>query len=1261
LATWILLSLLLALSSPAAQNDADGTVLFENRIRPLLIRECFDCHSANAKKLKGGLRLDTRDDILKGGDSGPAIISGDAEGSLLIKAVRHSDKDLAMPRGPQGSKTLNETEIADLVRWVNIGAPYPDLKTGPAAVANSHWSFQPIQNPPAPLVKNVSWPRTSIDAFILAKLEANGHQPAAPADKRTLIRRATFDLTGLPPTPEEIDAFLADPSPEAFATVVDRLLNSPHYGEQWGRHWLDVVRYADTAGDTADYPVPVAWRYRNYVIDAFNADKPYDQFIREQVAGDLLAQQGPHEKYAERVTATGFLAISRRFGFDSENYHHLTIQDTIDTLGQSVLGLTLGCARCHNHKYDPVTSSEYYGLYGIFESTRYAFPGSEQKAKVRVLSPLLPPQESQRQWRAFEDRIAAMGIEPSALLRSLDDLDGDFEIQRPAAGGSKGVLVPPWVYEGALSVTPQAQSPFKNLHAFGNVGVNVAASTNGYHLEQMLHPFRTRGLLHVNLDFRVATNGASGHHHLWLGSQGRPPAVEVLISSDAISFPAGRSEEKILLPQPGQWHNLQLTLDLDTQTFSGTVGLPGKVTTFAGKPFSVPGPATINFVAIGAQGSGLLPDIDIDNIGVQELPIQPVSISFTSTEAPAAALKSLSVRLEKLAGLDGDFELQKDGAAPVKPWHPGPGSVVKISSASQSPYRNIFPPGELGIHLPSSAGYNGFGQTLTNHWKAAVTEHLFACFDFRCDKQESNEEGSWRFHLGHSHQNPAVELSFNDRAFFKRSEDHRDSVMPLRSGQWYQVQLALDLKRKTYSGSIATPEERTEFNGQFPRGWDGSIDYTFIDTGGHIPGVKPSLEVDNFSIGETPLPPLSAKPLVAAVNRNTNSMFAAALRHQIAELITEVDKSKQELAALLDAAPFDMAYGVAEGTPRNSRLQIRGEPEKLGEEVPRGFLKILGDGPLPKNLAGSGRLELAQWLTRPENPLTPRVMVNRLWQYHFGNGLVKTPNDFGLRGQSPTHPELLDYLATRFIQSGWSIKAMHRLIMASAVYQQSSRNSDLVSSELVKTLDSTPETLNTGSVTKDFFAPFPRRRFSAEELRDSILFVSGELDPMPGRTHPFPAPTSWGYTQHNPFYGEYEHNKRSVYLMTQRIKRHPFLALFDGADPNASTADRRPTTVPTTVPTQALFFLNDPVVHDKARKFAARLQDRSAGKTDQIQLAYRLAFGRLPSDQESTEATEFLSAYRTELSGQESKKAETEAWAAYARVLFGSNEFLTVD
>ncbi len=542
---------------------------------------------------------------------------GKPDDSLIVQAVRFKDAPKMPPTGK-----LDDREIQVFTHWVELGAPWP--KTAVLAPAGwgfqiteeqrRFWSFQPVKATEPPIVKDAAWNGSPIDRFLQAKREALGLTPVGLADRRVLIRRVTFDLTGLPPTPEEIDAFLADASPTAFEKVVDRLLASPAYGERWGRYWLDVAHYADTAGETADFPVPQAYRYRNYVIDAFNADKPYDQFVREQIAGDLLppvADAPGSPKAGERLIATGFIAGARRFGFDPQNYQYLTIEDTIDTTGKAILGLTVACGRCHDHKFDPIAQADYYALYGIFDSTKYPFPGSEEH---------------------------------------------------------------------------KAPSDFPKL-------------------------------------------------------------------------PTG----------------------------------------------------------------------------------EPV-------------------------------------------------------------------------------------------------------------------------------------------------------------------------------------------------------------------------------------------------------------------------------------------YAVGEGTPHNVHIHKRGDPTNLGPEAPRRFLQILGGQPLPAACKGSGRLQLAEWLSSPKNPLTARVMVNRIWQHHFGEGLVRTPNNFGKQGRPPTHPELLDYLADRFVADGWSVKAMHRMILLSRSYKLSSADD-----EHDRALDPNNESLWC----------FDRRRLDAEAIRDSLLAVSGALDRTMAGPHPFPPADTWNFTQHSPFQAVYETNHRSVYLMTQRTAPPP--------------------------------------------------------------------------------------------------------------------------
>lgn len=372
----LVLPLLLSPSVTAQDSRREGLDVFEKHVRPLLAKHCYECHSAESSSVKGNLKLDTRTATLKGGDSGPALVAGKPDDSLLLKSVMYDNPDLQMP--PKGK--LSEDEIAALRHWIEIGAPDPRTgtsdqisKTTRLKQGRQHWSFQPVRPVQTPSVKNAAWTRSEIDHFILARQEQAGITPAADADRPALLRRVTLDLTGLPPTPQQLSQFVADPASddEALAKVVDHLLASPAFGERWGRHWLDVVRYADSVGKTRNIPFPFAWRYRNYVIDSFNADKPYDRFVQEQLAGDLLPSRDVRQR-SENVIATGFLALGSMDlnERDLDQFRLDRIDDQMDTLGRSMLGLTFGCARCHDHKFDPISQQDYYALAGIFASTR---------------------------------------------------------------------------------------------------------------------------------------------------------------------------------------------------------------------------------------------------------------------------------------------------------------------------------------------------------------------------------------------------------------------------------------------------------------------------------------------------------------------------------------------------------------------------------------------------------------------------------------------------------------------------------------------------------------------------------------------------------------------------------------------------------------------------------------------------------------------------------------------------------------------------
>ena len=1228
--------------------------LFENRIRPILAQRCFPCHGD--KKVSSGLRVDSLASLKQGGESGAALEPGRASESLLMRAIRRQDDVSAMP--PDSQQALTPAQVLDFERWIDAGAYWP--ATSGAFESVRHWALEPLRNESAPDVQNETWAKTSIDSFVLSKLEAVGARPSPPAERLAWIRRATFDLTGLPPTLEEIESFLSDATAQAQETVVNRLLDSPAYGEHWGRHWLDVVRYADTAGETADYPVPVAWRYRNYVIDSFNADKPYNEFLHEQIAGDILAGLGEPERYVDRTIATGYLAISRRFGFDSENYHHLTIQDTIDNLGQTVLGLSLGCARCHDHKFDAISMQDYYALYGVFASSRYSFPGSEQKQQVRALVPLLPSDESRRLWRAFERDVASRSEQlaalkqpiPRTIIRSLHEYDGDFELQAIAAGGSNGVLVPPWIYSGPISVTNAAQSPFQNVYPAGKVGASVPSGDHAYRIVQALYPeFSSTGggTVYYNLDFRCRDAAVSGKHRIRLGNR-LNVALTLSVAPDALAFVDAEQARHWADLNAGHWYNLQFKIDAASRSVQGTLSSPDAVVDLAPIPLSTSWSGIIDQITIeSCPKAGTRSAVEFDNFAFDSHPFSSastkISSAVTDQDLDAAVL---AARIQELSGLDGDFELQPAAGAPSTPWNPGPNSAVRILPRSQSPFQNVFLPGVQGAYMPNRADYDGLGLTIAPAYHRDSTERLYVSFDFRCAEDTAGGGGSWRYYIGHgAGSNPAVELYFNSGEFFQRQADQRIRVASLVLGEWYQVQLELDLKGRAYRGLLASRESQVDFRGDIEPGWDGAMDYSFVDSYGHLGGVRPSLDVDNFHIGVRALLSLSQETPTAARDELRNRISEIEkLRESLANARNQVERSRVELQELLAKGPCDLAYGMSEGTPQNARLQLRGEPDKLGTEVPRGFLSLLGGGPLPDSVRGSGRRELAEWLTGPVAPLTARVMANRIWQYHFGRGIVGTPNDFGVRGLPPTHSELLDHLASNFINSGWSIKSLHRLIMLSATYGQAC---DVVAVDAALSMEDDQKLA--------LYGRFARRRLTAEEIRDSILAISGELNREPGREHPFATPTSWSYSQHGPFSAVYEHNQRSVYLMVQRLKRHPYLALFDGADPNATTATR----MTTTVPTQALFFLNDSFVHEKADAFASRMQRMKSDDRERVEASWRATLGRSPEPAEMQDSLEFLRSYREQLTDSDPGQAELRPLSSLVRSLFASNEFLHVD
>ena len=760
---------------------------FQRSIFNILNKSCVKCHDERQKP--GGLSLVSRDHLLQGGTSGPAAVAGDAAASLLIQ-VLSGDKQSETNH----TQFLNKKDLSAFTKWINDGLLWREPNASPEYLISDEqrqfWSFQPVLSVP-PHKTNIE-STNPIDHYIQAELDQRKLTPSGRASARNLIRRAYYDLLGLPPSPEQVEEFArvyATSGHTAFADLVDRLLESRHYGERWGRHWLDIVRYADTAGDAADFPVPEAYKYRNYVIDAFNKDKPYNQFVKEQIAGDLLPHGDDEERW-EQIVATGYIAISRRIGVSPHNLKHITIEDTINNLGTTFMGLTLGCARCHDHKFDPLPTTDYYALYGIFSSSIYPHAGAEHK---------------------------------------------------------------PW---------------------------------------------------RENFVYRI----------------GQSKAAELL------------ADKRRVLEE---WN------------------------------------------------------------------------------------KKERVALE----IYRDFQRMK-----------------------------ITEPGKT--------------------------------------------------------------------------------------------------RESTWANVLAVREQRREHAESFP--------------------------------------------------------------------------------------DLETAYAIQEGSPHDAFVQRGGSPatNARGQLAPRGFLTILGGQKVPETVTESGRLELANWIASNDNPLTARVMANRIWHYHFGRGLVTTTSDFGIRGAVPTHPELLDFLALEFMNNGWSVKQLHRLIMNSETYMRST-------ADVKNSLANDPD--------NNFYWRFNRQRMDAEQIRDSLLMISGELDRSQGGRHPFDHRLTYFYRQHEPFVGNFETSKRTVYQMQQRFVKNDYLDLFDGPDGNIQMAERKVTT--TTL--QALFMMNSNFIHKRSEAISNRILESSVAG-DRIQAAYRLLFGRRPTREEAEHVSRVAAALT-------SSTNERVAWLSIVRSMISSNEFLYLD
>jgi mono/diheme cytochrome c family protein len=912
---WMALALVPA-GAAAPRTPTPAETAFERHVRPLLVEHCVRCHGP--KKQKGSLRLDTRAGLLAGGEGGAVVKPGKPDASRLIQAVRRTGELRMPPR-----RKLSPTQIAILTAWVKAGAPWPaDPTRKPEQAWKRHWAFQPVRNPTLPAVKHSAWTRTAIDRFVLAKLEAKGLAPSPEADRRTLLRRLSFDLLGLPPTPGEVSAFLADRRSDAYERLVDRLLASPHYGERWGRYWLDVARYADTKGYVffQDTNFPWAYTYRDYVVRAFNEDLAYNTFILHQLAADRL----PLGKDRRPLTALGFLTLGGRFMNNVQDI----LDDRIDVVTRGLLGLTVSCARCHDHKFDPVPTADYYSLYGVFAS---------------CVEPEVPP------LFAAPPRTPAY----AAFVKELTKREGA-------------------------------------MNAFLRTKLNeLTAGARTRVAEYLLAAHARRGQPST-ADFMLIADGGDLN-------------PTMLVRYQAYLERTARAHHRVWAP----WHRL-----------------------------------------------AALPEKDFADRG-------------------STLIKSWSAR--------------RDGKHPLNP--------LVLRALANKPPRTL---------------------------KEVAARYA--------------------------------------------------EVLTATEKQWQQVRVRARGKPPARLADANREELRQVF---------------------HAPNAPANLRAEQIS------------DLDLLPDRPSQSRLQA-LRKAVEQWRASGRGAPPRAMVLLDAA-----------SPVEPRVFRRGNPNNLGPRVPRRFLAALSRGERKPFRAGSGRLELARAIADRNNPLTARVLVNRVWQHHFGRGIVGTPSDFGLRSEPPTHPQLLDHLAGTFVNDGWSIKRLHRRILLSAVYRQQS-----LDRPSCRRID--PENALLWRMT--------RRRLDFEALRDALLCVAGRLDPTLGGP---PVRDSLGAGRRRTLYG---------FLDRQHVPG--LLRAFDFPSPDASSPRRDATTVPQ----QALFMMNNPFVLASANALLARpgvaAEKDIAGRVDRL---YRLAYGRRPAAEEEALAREFVG-----------KGGATE-WRHYVQALLLANEFVFVD
>lgn len=1114
--------------APAAEPDAAGVEFFEKKVRPVLVEHCFRCHSAQGKKAKGGLTLDSREALLKGGDNGPALVPGQPEKSKLIEAVLYKNVDLQMPPNSK----LADAAVADLTAWVKMGAPWP--AGGPATTIKvesfdlaerkrTHWSWQPIKALEPPAVRARDWPANPVDFFVLAKLEAKGLTPAPDADRRTLLRRVYFDLIGLPPTAEQVDAFLADTKPDALTRVVDSLLDSPHFGERWGRHWLDLVRYGESRGHEFDYVAPNAYQYRDYVIRALNADLPYNQFVTEHLAGDLLERPrtNPKDGFNESILGTGFWFLGEEIHspVDIRQDQADRFDNRIDVLTKTFLGLTVACARCHDHKFDAISTKDYYALYGFLESSSYRlvrFDSLERNKKV-----------------AGDLAKVRERLRPTVVKGIAEALRG--EVGR----------IPDYLL-GACEVLPSRPA--------GKSNPKAAAF-----LDKLEEVARRRKLERNALFIWVmalddAAKDESDPLHPWsrLARESEPRRVAELLAKLTEGY-AKRATD-------AQTARKGMAVIVDYRKTGPGAWIPDDVA-YGSAP-------------VRAGDVIIPPDMD----AVLDRSAKPY---VRIAERGAAEIDPFWNQLKLTPGAELD-----------------PGATGKIARAGRTIRTPVFTLDSGKVHYL----VRGSGTVY-----AAVDQHILINGPLHGSLVKSlptADRFRWVTHDLTPYRGRSLHVEFTAGSpDFAVAMVVQGDHAPALEGPGKGITALLTGDGARSLESLAAAYQRFVEAGieQFASDRLSSAD----DVGDHA-------RLMNVLLKVTPKP-----------------------GDAVAKLLVE----QSQLAAEVKTESR-LAMAMLEGTPVDEKVFIRGSPKALGPTVPRRFLEALA-GPNALGTRGSGRLELARQMTDPNvNPFITRVMVNRAWHHLFGRGIVRSVDNFGVLGEPPTHPELLDHLADRFAKEGWSTKKLIRSLVLSRTYAQASFRKD-AGGQTAEAQDPKNELLHRMRM----------RRLEGEAIRDAMLSISGRLDPtMYGPSVPVYL-NEFQDGRGRPGAGPLDGNgRRSIYLAVRRNFLSSMMLAFDMPIP-FSTVGRRSVS---NVPAQALILMNDPFVHQQAGLWAKRALARPGTAEQRLAWMYTSAFGRLPNAEEEKKCLAFV-AQQTKL---HAGSGETAAWADLAHVLYNSKEFI---